>query len=559
MNARRLLESYDPAVRDRLRIRPEEADDPPALAAAARELPDPAWTLLDQVLLVTAPGEPVPDRLRERILREGEALWCCGALLPRASVSPGATILPFHYAGSCRLNPALKLRPFDRVPAVEARAAFPPSDTAWDAIVVAAALEANPGTLTQDGSLRKDVERRLFAALGDEADREGRWGLALRYARMAALLRLQGGRLTGFPEAPARPIVDPAGLCPDPASATVAAALLRLSRADWLPVDAVRAGIDPATLGLDAAAWPTLFTRALDVLHRAGVLDLAEEGHQPVAFRNAGPRPALPGGFMLASDGEILVHVGELRPEHYGRLCRLAPFVEGGALRRHRLSAAGASADVAAGHSDTAGFLAGHSRTGLPPHVRDLLDGWQRTATRITVLTGVDILEHADGRLSIATALPPGARVWEPARDGRGRFFVDGPDLVVPTAADALPVRAALRVVAEEIGQADGLRRFRPSRRPLAHPERVIARLTSFYGGELPGELEALILSGTPANQPRQRPTAVITVPARVLAALRRDPTTARLTRVIGPEELLVEEADLPRVNERLRALGFGR
>lgn len=558
-SAARLLEAYEPELRADLRVAPAGADDPAVVLAAADTLEGPARLLLDQVLTVTAAGEGVPDRLRERIVQDGRELWLVGALLPRATVTPGITVDPRRYASSCRVNPALRdYRPFARLAEATADASFPHSDARWDAIVAAAWFEANPGTLTQDGVLRRDVERRFADAHGDEGDADGRWGLALRYGRQAAVLRVSQGRLLGFPEAPLRPISDAAALCPDHASSACALALLRVARDAWIAWDALLTALDPVTLGVDAMVWPRALTTALDVLHRAALLDVAETPAGPIAFRRPVPRASIPPGFLLTSDGEVLVHVGELRPDAYGRLCRLAPFVEGGALRRHRLSREGAAADVAHGHTDTAGFLAENSRVGLPGHVRDLLAGWQRTATRITVLTGVDVLEHADGRLSVATGAPPGARTWDLAVQGRGQLLYRDGQLVLPAGVDALPARMLLKSLGPVQEQADGSRSVVPEVRAHASPERTISRLRTHLGGELPGDVEAMLLAGGGESVVEAVSAVVLRLPPRAAAALRRDRVLMpKLLRALGPEQVVVDADALPEIGARLRELGF--
>ncbi|MFN7147057.1 MAG: hypothetical protein ACK4YP_25030, partial [Myxococcota bacterium] len=105
--ARRVVEAYDATFRAGLTVTPEHADDPAALAAAAAALPPDASALLDLLTFVALPGEPVPERLRGVIERVGEPLWRATLLLPRQSHG-GGDIHPLRYAGSCRLNPALK-------------------------------------------------------------------------------------------------------------------------------------------------------------------------------------------------------------------------------------------------------------------------------------------------------------------------------------------------------------------------------------------------------------------------------------------------------------------
>lgn len=569
--ARRIVDAYAADFRAGLRVRGADADDPAALARAANALPPQARDLLDLLLLTGAAGDSVPDRFRDAIERDGLALWQAALLLPRASSFGEASLHPLHYAGACRLNPAAReLRPSWLVPAT-ATPSFPPADARWDAVVVAALLENTPGQLTQDGSLRKDVERRLLGELG--ADEE-RWTLAIRLARLTGLLRPAGGRLHGFPQAMPRPLADPAALLDEPAAGSV---LLRLVGPDWIDVpallDALRdrcrellfSPLQKAYPGrsvvFDAAGWDTIerpiLSGALDHLHRAGVVDLARDASGIRAVRRPGPRPAFAPGFLLAPDGDILVHTSEVSLDIYGRLARLAPFVEGDNLRRHRLTRDGAAADLAAGYSDILEFLAGASRTGLPPNIADMVREWQRSATRITVITGVDLVEHDDGRLTLS-APPPDARIIDYTQPPRMRFLSMEGKLLVLDGWDALPVRYALSRVAKYAGREQDARVWIAELRTHKEPANLLNRLRQFHGGELPGELEALIQAGSGLGPVVAEDAVLVRLPHAAAAALRRDRVLGPLLRrSLGADEAVVARADLPALRGRFAQLGL--
>ncbi len=555
---------------------PEHADDPAALIAAAGALPEHAAELLDLLCLVGVPGEPVPERLRAVIERVGEPLWRAALLLPRQSHGGGGDIHPLRYAGSCRLNPALKgWRPAGwELVAEGVSAAFPPSDARWDAIVLAALLGEQPGPLTQDGALRKDVERRLYGTLGGDPQR---WALALQIGRLSGLVRPAEGRLRGFPEAVPRPLGDPTALFADPLQATACAILLRVVGADWLDLaaflDRLRVRCrevlcsptenrytDRSGVVFDEAGWEQVeaatFRGVADTLHRAGVLDAARSGLTLTALRRPGPRPSFSPGFMLMPDGNILVHAGELISTDYGRLARLAPFVEGERVHRHRLTREGVAADLAAGHRDPLEFLASHSRTGLPPNIVDTVREWQRSATRITVLTGVDVVEDEAGALRLA---PPGVagRVIDYTKPPKARFLYRKGRITIPDGWDSLGVRSAVERIARYVGREGDERVYLPERR--AHPDvpTLLARLEAFYGGELPGEIEALVVSGTGLEPVRAERAWVVHLPGPVAAALRRDWIAGPLLRrAVTPEEVVVAAEDLPRLRDRLAELG---
>jgi hypothetical protein len=576
-SARRVLESYEAAFRAGLTVRPDQADDPEVLSAAADTLPSPARELLELLLLVTVPGELLPERLRPAVERAGDPLWRAALLLPRPTHTGGGELHPLHYAGSCRLNPALKgYRATGWDPVLEGAAAvFPPSDARWDAVVIAALLAEQPGQLTQDGLLRKDVERRIYGGLGGDP---ARWALALQIARLTGLVRPAEGRLRGFPEAVPRPISDPAGLFADPLAATAATILLRQVSDSWLDLGALLDRMrvrcrevlcspadgryaDRSAIPFDDRGWEQveapLFENAADVLHRAGVVDAHRVGVSVAAVRKPGPRPSFSPGFVLLPDGNLLIHSGELPTTEYGRLARLAPYVDGERVHRHRLTREGVASDLSAGHRDTLDFLASHSRTGLPPNIVDTVREWQRSATRITVLTGVDVAEDDDGRLTLA---PPGAsgRGIDYSKPPRARFLYRRGRITIPDGWDTLGVRAAVERIARYVGREGDERIYQPERR--AHPDAtaLLERLQAFYGGELPGEIEALIVAGAPLEPVRAEPAWLIHLPPAAAAAVRRDWIAGPLLRrAVTPDEVVVSAEDLPKLRERLRELGL--
>lgn len=577
--ARRLAASYEPEFRGRLTVPPEHAEDPEALAAAAAALPEPAARLLDLLLLVVPVGEPLPERLRPAIERDADALWRALLLLPRATWIEGALLHPRHYAGSCRLNPAVAPLaggiavdgPVDAVPS------FPPADAWWDAVIVAAALEAAPAALNQDGTLRRDVERRLYGQLGDDVDR---WSLALRLGRLVGYLRPTGGRLVGQPEAAPRTLADPTALFPDPAGAAVAALLQRLVRDEWVDLRATvdrlrerarellhspREGqyADRPGTPFDDGGWARveapLFARVADALHRVGAIDAVRDADGVRLFRRARPRPVHATGFLLTPDNDILVHVGEVSTPDYGRLARLAPYVDGARLHRHRLSREGVSADIAAGHIDPAGFLAGHSRTGLPPSVADSVREWQRSATRITVVTGVDLVEEDDGRLRLArNDAVPTHRVIDYSVPPKGRFLYEQGRLLLIAGLDPLPLRAAVERVARLEHTDHNGRHYRPEHRAHPDPGARVEELRTWFGGDLPGELETLVRAGGEVEPVAVRPARMVVLPPSVAAALRRDPVAGPLLRrALSPTESVVPEEDLRALRERVATLGL--
>jgi hypothetical protein len=298
------------------------------------------------------------------------------------------------------------------------------------------------------------------------------------------------------------------------------------------------------------------------VLHRVGFLDVSRdaEGH-PAAARRAGQRPAFEQGFLLLPDGDVLVHSGDLDSASYGRLCRLAPYVDGERVHRHRISRAGVAADLAANHRDPVGFLRAHSRTGVPPGIVESIADWSRSATRISVVTGVDVAEDDDGTLRVlplGAELPADARVVDYLRPPRARFLARRGQLVIPDGSDALTVRAAVTRVARYAGRDGEERIYEPELRAHADPDELLHRLREFYGGELPGELEVLVLAGARLPPIEVRPMFLVRLPAVAAAALRRDRVAGPLLRRgVADDEVVLDAAELAELRSRATELGL--
>jgi hypothetical protein len=184
-------------------------------------------------------------------------------------------------------------------------------------------------------------------------------------AMASGLARPAAGALHGFPESRPRPVTDPAALVDDEGPRAAAGALLRIVRRDWVSLPRLSEALRqrcPVVFAADQGlTWAdrelVWLRRAADVLHRVGVLEGERGPEGLLAVRRAGPGSARSPGFLLTPDREILVAPGELHSADYGRLCRLAPYVDGDVLHRHRLTREGLAADLAAGHDDAAAWL----------------------------------------------------------------------------------------------------------------------------------------------------------------------------------------------------------
>jgi len=577
VGVRGVIEAYTPAFLAELWISPADAERPEALAAVADRLPEPARDLLFGALLAAGPGEALPERARPALEEEGESLLRAGLILPKAAPRPGVRIDPRLYLAAVRVNPYVPLPVAAPGPGAPpcgaldptALASPPPQAARWDAVVVAAALEADPPRLTQGGALRRDDLRRLLGRLGPD---EARWELALGVARATGLARAAGGALHGFPEARARPLTDPVALLPEEL-APAAALLLRAAMADWVELSALSDALarrcpwalaPPARRARWADREAVWLRDAADLLHRLGAIDARRGADGVVALRRASPAPERSPGILLTPDREVLVAPFELPLDEYGRLCRCAPYVDGDVLHRHRLSAAGVAADLEAGHEAGADeletWLSGRSRTGLPGAVRDALRAWTRQATRVCLYSGVTVLE-APGQPSRFTLLtgpaPAGARElrYRPAPPAAFRW-ADG-ELRVPFGQDALTVRALMDRLGAPLGPGAGAWRWTLAPGPVEDAERLLDELRRFADGELPGAVEAAVRARAGAEAAVLEPIFALRLPADLLEPLLRDPELGPLLAQRTPDgRALLDAAALPAVQARLRALG---
>jgi hypothetical protein len=583
-----IVSTYAAAYRATMSATPAEIANASHTRDRARELPDASRDALDTLILASPDSGMIDPRFRPLMEEHGETLWKGGFILPRSLPKGAKGVDPTYFAAAARLNPALRRRkPFrerlkEYIQDHELAPTFPPSDARFDAVVLAVAVEANPPKLKQDLGLRKDTLGRLMRELGEDVDR---WGLALQLAQATGLCRPAGGVLRGFPESTPRAIGDPATLLTTD-QVTPGRLLLQLIGRDWVSFPAMMQVLrtharqvlhSPNTRGtyeqrpgtnFDQEGWDLiegpLFLGAAIGLYRARQLDGRQDGEGLQSLRLPEPGPQYEPGFLLTPDLEILVAPEELPSSEYARLARLAPFVEGNRVHRHRLSREGVARDLAAGHEDPAEFLAKYSRTGLPESVRQSLQHWAASAERITLLSGVTILEK-DGVFEVVPdAEVEGARELDYGlRDSPvpAAFVVEDADhMRVPAGQDALTVRAALGQVADFAGQDEAGLRYRINARALPDVISHLERLLSFFDAEeLPGALETAILAAQGELMPVHTEEALILHLPEVLAhAVVRDPVAGPLLeRSVAPGQHLVSRASLPQLSARLQRLGI--
>jgi hypothetical protein len=580
----KIIQQYDPDFRASMKLSDAEITDPAACIARAEALPEEAQDLLDTLLLAHDAGTAVAQRFRPRIESAGQALWGAALLLPQVRPSKGVTVDPRHYAASCRTSPHLSARiPFgNHLPRTDAEtpASLPPADARRDAIIMAALLDRTQPGLTKGGNLRADAEQRLYSSLGDDSHR---WSLALHLAKTGGLARPVGDRLLGFPESPLRRIPNPEELLA-PEDREAALVLLRAADSHWLPLadlltilrDHARwilhspdakstepngTYADHPAHAFDEEGWDALeapsLHRAADVLVRLGHLEARQGPDGPTHLRVPAGAPQGAPGFLVTPDLDILVAPGELPLSLYGRLCRLAPYVDGDRAHRHRLSREGIAADISAGHSDAEEFLSEYARFPLPESVVSSLAEWGRSAARVSLWTGLDVWEE-DGVLVRAESTEAD-RTIEYQGPATGRFEMKGDDILVPLGLDSLRVRSRLARIATSSGVQDDAWHFTLRPDPVANPESLLSSLrTHTKEATVPPQLEAAIWARAGGNGFRAEEALVVHLPENAAEVLQRDPIAGPLLgRMLEGNQSLVNRDHLPALRERLEALGF--
>jgi len=566
-----IVATFDPDFRASMTVQGPDLSDPDALMAAAARLDPVARDLVDALRLGVGAGEAVPDRFRKEIDADGEGLWLAGLLLPRVAPSAGATIDPRYYSGMCRLNPALASVPVWQHlqrPGPE-RGHLPPTHLPADGIVVAAALERQPARLTQAGVVRKDDLRRFLASLGDNLER---WSLALDWAKEVGLARAAGAFLYGYPESKPRPFTDPLVLMPDEGTAAAAGLLLRVAGNDWVELEALSDELkDRCPLVLAPKTRPRTrwkkrerpwLLAAANLLHRLHLLDAIRGVDGVEHFRRLHPQPERVGGFLLTPDREIVVDPRELPGPEYGRLCRVAPFLGGDMVHRHRLTLEGVTADLAQGYEGLLGWLSQWSRTGVPGNVESGIREWQRAAARVRLYSGVTVLEDptrgADRFVILDGPVPPDARELDYRGTPPARFEVVEGSLRVPYGEDALTVRvlaarAGMRVDPDRLGWC-----WEIAPDPTHSPDELLRALRRHHEGPLPGELEAAVLGAAGDLACESQPCTLLMLPEPAADALCRDRVAGPLLRRrLDARTCVVLAADLGVVRDRLEWLGF--
>ena len=113
--------------------------------------------------------------------------------------------------------------------------------------------------------------------------------------------------------------------------------------------------------------------------------------------------------------------------------------------------------------------------------------------------------------------------------------------------------------VARYVGREGDERVYVPELRAHTNPGSLLDQLRVWYGGELPGEMEAMVLAGTGVAPARGERALIVHLPAAVSAALRRDRVVGPLLRrSLSQHEFIVDEGDLELLKARLAELGIG-
>ena len=214
------------------------------------------------------------------------------------------------------------------------------------------------------------------------------------------------------------------------------------------------------------------------------------------------------------------------------------------------------AADISAGHSNAHEFLGQHTRVPLSDSVVSCLKEWGRSASRVSVWTGVDLLE-IDGQLT--REISEADRQIDYQGATVGRFEMDGDLIRVPLGQDSLRVRSRIERVGSPLGIQDGAWTYQIDPSEIADPEPFLDRLREHAEDCIvPAPVEAAVWAHAGASNFHTEEALVVHIPPQAAEALQRDAIAGPLLgRCVEGNQFLVGRADLPLLKERLTSLGF--
>jgi hypothetical protein len=407
------------------------------------------------------------------------------------------------------------------------------------------------------GELRKDDIERLVKRLGGE---EIRWKLAMSMARGTGMARVVGGRLHGFPAFRTRDVRDPIELLEGDVS-QAAEVLLRIVGRRWVDLSALAEVLTsrcPEVLsGIEPSRVRESLAMAGCALQRFGRVEAIRDIDGVCAIRSRRGMPQVPPGILVTSDGEVLVVPGAISGPDFGRLCRMAPYQGGDVVYRHRLCRKGIAADLAAGFDHAADWIQEMTPTGLPSNMRELIRGWAWSAQRMSLWTGVTLIEE-DGVLRRAEETPRVDTRFDYSEPCLGVVEVVDEHIRVDRRGCPLGLSAVLdRVLPrEEATQSHWIWGLRPY--STDEPQARIGDVEARIEGSIPGLLEAAIRAAGGADDLSLEAAHVLHMAPEVLDALRRETRLSEmLQRMVQPGQVLVKSEDLAPLREALSQLGL--
>ena len=187
----------------------------------------------------------------------------------------------------------------------------------------------------------------------------------------------------------------------------------------------------------------------------------------------------------------------------------------------------------------------------------DLVLGWERSVQRMTLWTGVSLIEE-DGVLRRVSSVPDAGNRFDYTTPCTGALEAVGNRVEVRKEECPLGLKAALDRILPRDGGQDSHWSWTLDAQPIQDPEARLVELRSRISGELPARLEAVVYSASGKNRLEQESAVVLHLAPEVLAALRRDAELGgKLSRMVQDDQVLVAEDDLDEVRTVLAQLGL--